>query len=94
MTPEAWAAIIGVFMPIIISFLKNCDWREEVKFGVSLLLCLAVGGATAYFSGQLLLKPESIFVDGAIVFTAAQTVYQTWFKWTKANEALESVKIL
>jgi hypothetical protein len=87
-SPELWAGIIGLFMPIIVSFIKRPDWDPRLSFGLSLLVSILVGAGTAFVSGSLLLKPETALVDIIAAFTASQVVYKSWFEYTGANKSL------
>lgn len=87
-------AIFGLFLPIIISFLKGRDWPTWASLALTLVICLVAGGAAAVVEGSLTLTggvfhdPEELFAGAAAAFTAASVVYKTYFKKTPLNETL------
>lgn len=85
---DAWAVIVGVVMPFIISTLKNAAWPKQAKFALALGLSLVGGGLTAYFGGQLVFSWERALVDAAIVFTAAQAFYKLWIEDSQVDRLL------
>jgi len=81
MTPEALAAIVGVFMPLLISFLKQPGWPEWAKVATAAVVSLAVGTATTAVSEGLSYgEIDAVFVSAAGCLGAATLVYKTWFK--------------
>jgi hypothetical protein len=85
---EAYALIIGLIMPFIISRFKSMDWDAKTRFWFSAILCLAAGAANAFINNQLVWNWNTAIVDVAIVFTAAKTFYDGWFKDTAIEKSL------
>ena len=79
---EAWAVIVGILMPLVISWLKDVSWPDRAKFYFSVGLCIVAGGLTSLFAGQLVFSWQNAVVDIAIVFLAAQVFYKGWFEGT------------
>ncbi len=88
MTPELIAAIIGIFLPPVISWLKGAAWSSKAKFFFSLAVCLVLGAATAYVDDPSTFTPENALAAGAAMFTAAQLVYKAYFEGTGLNARL------
>ena len=82
--------LIGVFsilMPLLISWLKRCDWPQEQKVLLTLAVCLVGGAVTAWADGSLDLS--STVVAFTAIFTGSQAFYKLWFEKTELNERLE-----
>ena len=90
MSPEALAAIIGVFMPLVVSLLKRATWPNWAKLALTGIVSLGVGALSAWVSGQVDIdsNPERIFTSAAAAFTAATAIYKAWFVTTPANDTL------
>jgi len=89
MSPEALAAIIGVFMPLVISLLKRANWPSIVNLGIAGAVSLAVGVATVGVQGDLVIGNVGVvFTSAAAAFTAASAVYKLWFQGTEWNDRL------
>lgn len=86
---DALAVLVGIGMPALVSWLKECTWPDKwqriLAFGVS----LGLGFATSYFAGGLVLDWNHALIDTAIVFAAGQATYKLWFKKTEVNARLE-----
>ncbi len=85
---EAWAVILGIILPFLVSLLKGCDWDRRAKFALAVALSIAVGAGDSYFAGNLVVSWEHALVDIAIVFGAAQVVYKTFLEDTVVDKAL------
>lgn len=80
--------IVGAVLPFILEVLFR--WIGEngkLKFVVSLVIPLLVGAGLSY-SELSVVDPEAVLASGAAVFTAAQGVYQLYFKNSKAQKLL------
>ena len=92
MTPEAWAAIVGVFMPMVISLLKQPGWPEWAKVGTAAVVSLAVGTATTAVSEGLSYgEIDAVFTSMAACLGAATLVYKTWFKYVPQAAKLDGL---
>jgi hypothetical protein len=87
-SPEALAAMIGVFMPVVVSLLKRATWPTWAKLGVAGGVSLAVGAVSTLVSTQVDVEPESILTAAAAAFTASTLVYRLWFENTVLNDRL------
>lgn len=85
---EALAIIVGLLMPLLVSWLKNSDWTTRQKFLFSVGISLVLGFATSFFAGDVALRWERVLVDTAFVFLAAQVFYKTWFEGTSLDKRL------
>ena len=89
MSPEALAAIIGVFMPLLISLLKRGTWPTIVNLAIAGLVSLLVGAITVGVNGDLeLSNVDAVLTSAATAFTAATAVYKAWFATTALNATL------
>ena len=80
--------LLGAFLPVALEFLFR--WfgeKPKVKFLISLLLPLLLG-AGLNFEQLNFANVESILASGAIIFGAAQGVYQLYFKNSKLQERI------
>lgn len=80
--------IVGAILPFILEYIFR--WvgdSPKLKFGVSLIIPLLVGFGLSY--DQLsVVDPEAILGSGAIIFAAAQGVYQFYFKGSKVQKRI------
>ena len=74
----AWAALVGAFMPIIISMVKTIGVEKWQRAAIAFAVCVAAATGTAYFSGEW--NTASIMVKIATVLVAAQTLYNSVWK--------------
>ena len=89
MSPEALAAIIGVFMPLLISLLKRATWPTIVNLGIASVVSLLVGIITVGVNGDLELdNVDAVLTSAVYAFTAAAVVYRAWFATTALNATL------
>lgn len=89
-SPEGLAAIVGIFMPLVVSVLKRPGWPKWGKVAVAGVVSVAVGAATVYVSGEVELGGDlgRVFTAAAAAFTAATVVYKAWFAGLPLNDTL------
>jgi len=88
------AALAGIFVPILISFLKNKSWSSKVKQAVAVVVSGVVAvGITAIDNGVDLSDWQTIATNIAVVFSVAQVSYQQYFGGTALNAKLENTGI-
>jgi hypothetical protein len=92
-SPEALAAIIGVFMPVAVSLLKRASWPTWAKLAIAGGVSLAVGAVSTLVSTQVDVEPGSILTAAAAAFTASTVIYQVWFKGTILNDRLTDLPL-
>ena len=92
-SPEALAAIIGVFMPIAVSLLKRASWPTWAKLAIAGGVSLAVGAVSTLVSTQVDVEPGSILPAAAAAFTSATVVYRLWFEGTVLNDRLTDLPV-
>ena len=81
-------AIIGAVLPFILEYIfKWIGEKDKIKFVVSLIIPLLVGGALNYQSLSVG-NVESILASGAIIFAAAQGVYKLYLKDSKVQKII------
>ena len=85
---EAWALILGILMPFLISFLKQPSWPRWVKVGLAVSVSVVAGLGTAYFDNQLVFTPLKAVVDFAIVLAGSQAFYLRWFQDSSLEQTL------
>jgi len=89
MSPEALAAIVGVFMPLVISAIKRGTWPTVVNLGIAGGVSLLVGAASVWVQGDFdASEPGAILTSTAACFSAATVVYRAWFETTSLNAKL------
>jgi len=77
-TSQAIAAIVGLLMPIIITIVKQAGFSRTANFAIAVASCVIAGGLTAWATGKL--TPANIVGDIAIVLTASQAIYASFWK--------------
>lgn len=87
MTPEQWAAGVGLVMPILVAIVNRPEWNSWVKAVVALVASIAGGTITALLAGQF--TGASWFTSVGIVFGVSQGFYHTWFKGSDINNFIE-----
>ena len=89
MSAEALAALVGVFMPLVISLIKRGTWPTIVNLAIAGAVSLLVGAATVFVQGDLEVgNVDAILTSAAAAFTAASVVYRAWFASTALNTKL------
>lgn len=71
--------LIGAVLPVLIEFVAKYVQNTNLKFIISLLVPLILGGLLNYQSLSLG-NVEAILGSGAIIFAAAQGVYKLYFR--------------
>lgn len=85
--------IISSFgMPALVSWMKQTSWARWKVSILALLVAISLGALTVLVNGQIDLKNLSLSVTA--IFTAATTIYNVWFKETRANGYLENKQVL
>jgi len=87
-------ALLGMFLPFIISFLKQRHWPVLLKMALTLAVCLVAGTATSaiqgdvQLSGDVVEQPDQLPMAAAAAFTSATVVYKTFVRGSKVDEHL------
>lgn len=68
--------LAGAFMPFIIDLVNKNIANTNVRYFISMGICLALGALLNLNQ----LNAGDILSSGAIIFAAAQTVYKTYYK--------------
>lgn len=80
--------IIGAVLPFILEFVfRWVGEKAKLKFVVSLVIPLLVGAGLSY-SELSAVDPEAVLASGALIFSAAQGVYQLYFKDSKIQRKI------
>lgn len=80
--------LIGLFLPPVIDFVNTRIMDARLRFVVSMLICLAV--AVVVNVGDLVpFNPQELLGDIALVFAAAQTTYQLYWKRSDTRADLQ-----
>lgn len=88
------AALAGIFVPFLVSFLKNTSWSAKVKQGIAIATSAVVAvGITAIDNGVNLSDWKVLVANVTVVFSVAQVVYQQYFGNTALNAKLESIGV-
>lgn len=81
MSAEFLALIVGLFMPVVVEYVKKLTpGKTWLTYLVSLGISLIVGVLTVWVKGQLLTNPEEILGTATAALAASQSVYIFWFK--------------
>lgn len=81
----------SLIMPLIVSWLKDCDWPDWAKVLLSLGIAVLGGALTSLVEGTLDLR--SMTNASAVIFTCATVFYKTWFAQTMLNSQLEQGRL-
>lgn len=79
MTTEAVAAIVGALLPILIAFVKQAHYPNQVNAAIAVVVYFIVGIATLLVSGQAV-NAQNLVVDIGIVTTAGTAAYSAFWK--------------
>ena len=71
--------LIGAVLPVLIEFVAKYVKSTNLKFVISLLVPLILGGLLNY-QNLSFGNVEAILGSGAIIFSAAQGVYKLYFR--------------
>lgn len=92
-TALGFSALVGVVLPVVISYLKNTAWTAKAKQLLSVGISLVAGiGITLIDNGVQFdwSNTQAALANVAVVFTVAQTVYFQYFGNTSTNARLEN----
>jgi hypothetical protein len=86
----AWAVVIGAALPIVISFLKNSSWSEQVKkyvaAAISVVVAVVYTGAAEGWAVDSFSDFWSLaIVSAGAIFTLAQATYKGFWENTKVE---------
>jgi hypothetical protein len=87
MTVEQWAAIVGFFLPALVSIVNRAEWKPWVKAVVALASAVLVGTVTALLSNSF--DGTTWLQSIGIVFAASQVAYHTWWKGSEISSVIE-----
>lgn len=88
MSIETLSIILGQFMPMVIEIINNyIPNNSRVRYIVSLLVSVIVGGVTTYFAGEL--SSEELLASIGLVFVSSQTAYRMWFKGSSIEASFQ-----
>lgn len=79
--------LIGAVVPLVVEFINKYVKDSKLKFGVSVLIPVILGGVTNY-SSIAAGDPEQVLASGALIFASAQTVYKLYFKNSKVQKMI------
>lgn len=86
---QAVALIIGVFMPFLITILKEAKFPRWANLLISIVACAGAGAVTVWASGQMDWTASNVLGTIAIIFVAAQATYAAFFKDSEFEEKLD-----
>lgn len=89
---EGISVLTGLIAMVVISVLKDCTWRKEVKTLLAFVVCVALGALQVAAMGTL--DRSDLAGTIGIIFTAATFVYNVYFNNSTPNKALEATKVL
>lgn len=76
--------IAGAAMPVVIDLVNKYVANSTARYVISLVFCLLLG--TLFNLDKL--NAGDIFTSGAVVFAAAQTMYQTYYSKSNVRATL------
>lgn len=87
MTVDQWAAVVGFFLPGLVSIINRAEWKPWLKAVIALLVSVVVGSVTALlshgFTGATWLQAIGV------VFAASQAAYHLWWKNSDITDWIE-----
>lgn len=81
--------LAGAIIPLVVSAFKNPSWDIRLKFGLALVLSLAVGGVLVFIDGGFTLA--ALAASSGQVLGYAQAFYILLLKQTGLNSKLEAI---
>ena len=88
------AALAGIIVPFIVSYMKNTAWSAKTKQVVAIVVSLVVAfGITAIDNGVKFDQWKDLLINLGVVFSVAQVFYQQYFGGTAVNAKLESIGV-
>lgn len=78
MTIDQWSAVVGFFLPALVSIVNREEWKSWIKAVVALGASVIGGTVTAALAGQF--TGSHWLQSMGIVFAASQVFYHTWWK--------------
>jgi hypothetical protein len=84
--------VFSVGMPALVSWLKQSTWPTWKKSILALLVAVSLGALTVLVNGNIDLKNLALSITA--IFTAATTIYNTFFRETDMNRRLEGKNVL
>lgn len=88
------AALAGLFVPFIVSFLKNVNWNTKVKHIIAVVVSGAIGvGITAIDNKTNLTDWSALLTNIAVVFGVSQVWYNQYFGGTALNAKIENIGV-
>ena len=81
------AGAIGIFMPVIISVVKQVGLNKWWNFLISILSCGLAGFLTVLAAGQL--NATDFAAAAVAVFVASQAVYAAFWKDSGLNQIID-----
>jgi hypothetical protein len=73
---QAVSFLVGIVIPLLISWLKSCAWPQRGKVLVALVVSVVAGAATSWAAGNLIWSWDRALVDAAIVVATGQGTYK------------------
>lgn len=90
MTPQLWSALVGLFMPYVVEFVKAfLPSKRWVGFSLALGASVVVGGVSNWLGGRLIADEVLASIGGALI--ASQSVYNYWFKSAGQDERIQKL---
>lgn len=83
------ALLIGALMPIIISLIKQANLNRWWNLVIALVSCGVAGFVTVWVRGEL--QAGNLLATIAIVFTAAQAAYASFWRDSTVETKLSSL---
>lgn len=77
----------GIVSPMVVSWLKHCDWDSRWKSALSLLVALVLGACSAALAGKF--NSGDVLATFTAVYTLASGFYALYFKGAEFNKWLE-----
>lgn len=82
----AAAAIVGIVLPLVVSFLKQAGFPKWLNSLIAAIVCAGAGVITAYAMGQF--TAVSVMVAIATVLTVAQATYLGFWQGSGVEDKL------
>lgn len=87
-------AVLGVFVAVATSFLKNANWSPKAKQTLTVVLSTLAGWVSTYFEAHGTADLTSIAKNTTYAYAVSQLFYSYLLKDTTVNEWLVKFNLL
>lgn len=85
-----YSALVGAFVPLVISFIKRAGWSVQQKKLLSVVIAVVAAVATVIVA-EGSLDFELLLASAGTIFALAKTSYDGWWETTTVDATLTRV---